>query len=51
MILSRLNIRNIYSIKNILSTEHTKILVNAFVTLRLDNCNSLLHVLRCGLLH
>ena len=37
------NIHNIYRIRKFLSTEHTKILVNAFVTSRLDNCNSLLY--------
>ena len=39
------NIRNIYRIGKFLCTEHTKILVNAFVTSRLDNnyCNSLLY--------
>ena len=45
------NIRNIYRIRKFLSTEHTKILVNAFVTSRLDNCNSLLYGLPCYLLH
>ena len=45
------NIRNIYRIRKFLSTEHTKILVNAFVTSRLDNCNSLLFGLPCSLLH
>ena len=45
------NIRNIYRIRKFLSIEHTKILVNAFVTSRLDNCNSLLYGLPCGLLH
>ena len=44
------NIRNIYRIRKFLSTEHTKILVNAFVTSRLDNCDSLLFGLPCGLL-
>ena len=39
------NIRNIYRIRKFLSTEHTKILVNAFVTSRLDNCNSLVNSL------
>ena len=37
------NIRNIYRIRKFLPTELTKIFVNAFVTSRLDNCNSLLH--------
>ena len=37
------NIRNIYRIRIFLSTEHTQILVNAFVTSRLDNCNSILY--------
>lgn len=46
-----INIRNIYRIRKFLSIEHTKILVNAFVTSRLDNCNSLLCGLACGLLH
>ena len=42
------NIRNIYRIRKCLSTEHKKILVGAFVTSRLDNCNSLLYGLpRC----
>ena len=43
------NILNIYRIRKFLSTEHTKILVNnAFVTSRLDKCNSLLYGLpRC----
>ena len=45
------NIRNIYRIIKCLSTEHTKILVNAFVTSRLDNCNSLLYGLPRCLLH
>ena len=45
------NIHNIYCIRKFLSTEHTKILVNAFVTSRLDNCNSLLYGLPWGLLH
>ena len=45
------NIRNIYRIRKFLSTEDTKILVNAFVTSRLDNCNSLLYGLPHGLLH
>ena len=45
------NIRNIYRIRKFLSTEHTKISVNAFVTSRLDNCNSLLFGLPCSLLH
>ena len=38
-------------LKNFLPTEHTKILVNAFVTSRLDKCNSLLYGLPYGLLH
>ena len=37
------NVRIIYRIKKFSSTEHTKILVNAFATSRLGNCNSLLH--------
>ena len=46
------NICNIYRIRKFLSTiKPTKILVNAFVTSRLDNCNSLLYGLPCGLLH
>ena len=45
------NIRNIYRIRKFFSTEHTKILVNAFVTSILDNCNSLLYGLPSGLLH
>ena len=46
------NICNIYCIRKVLSTiKPTKILVNAFVTSRLDNCNSLLYGLPCGLLH
>ena len=45
------NIRNIYRIRKFSSTEHTKILVNAFVTTRLGNCNSLLYGLPRGLLH
>ena len=45
------NIRYIYPIRKFLSAEHTKILVNAFVTSRLDYCNSLLYGLPCGLLH
>ena len=45
------NIRNISCIRKFLSTEHTKILVNAFVTSRLNNCNSLLYGLPWGLLH
>ena len=45
------NIRNIYRIRRFLSTEHTKILVNAFVTSRLDNCDSSLYGLPRGLLH
>ena len=40
-----------YRIRKFLSAEHTKILVNAFVTSRLDNCNSLLYGLPSGLLH
>ena len=39
------NIRNIYRIKKFLSTENTKILVDAFVTSRLDNCISILYCL------
>ena len=45
------NIRNIYRIRIFFSIEHTKILVNAFVTSRLDNFNSLLYGLPWGLLH
>ena len=45
------NIRNIYRIRKCLSTRQTKILVNAFVTSRLDSCNSLLYRLPRGLLH
>lgn len=43
------NIRNIYRIRKFLSIEH-KILVNAFITSRLDNCNSVLYGLPRGLL-
>ena len=45
------NIRNIYRIRKFLSTDLTKIFVNAFVTSRLDNCNSLLHGLSRDVLH
>ena len=45
------DIHNIYRIRKFLSTEHTKILVNAFVTSRLNNCNSLLYGRPCSLLH
>ena len=45
------NVRNIYRIRKFLSTEHTKILVNAFVTSRLNNCNSSLYGLPRGFLH
>ena len=37
------HIRNIACIRRFLSEECTKALVHAFVTCRLDNCNSLLH--------
>ena len=37
------NIRNIYRIGKLLSIEHTKILVDGFLTSRLGNCNSLLY--------
>ena len=40
----------VYRIKQFLSTEHTKIIVSAFVTSRLDKCNSLQYGLPCGLL-
>ena len=38
------------TIRKILSSEHTKILVNTFVATKLDNCNSLLYGLPCDLL-
>ena len=45
------NIRSIYRIRTFLSAEYRKIFVNAFVTSRRENCNSLLYGLPCGLLH
>ena len=39
------HIRNIARIRRFLSEESTKALVQAFVTCRLDNCNSLLYSL------
>ena len=45
------NIHNTYRIRKFLSTEHTKILVNTFVTSRHDNYNSLWYGLPRGLLH
>ena len=45
------NIRNIYRIRKFLSTELTKILVNAFVTSRLNNCISILYGLPRYVLH
>ena len=44
------NIRSIYRIRTFLSAEYRKIFVNAFVTSRRENCNSLLFGLPCGLL-
>ena len=37
------NIRSIYGIRTFFSTEHTEILVNAFVSSRRDNCISSLY--------
>ena len=37
------HIRNISRIRKFLSVNSTKALVHAFVTYRLDNCDSLLH--------
>ena len=44
-------IRNIYRIRKFLSVSSTKALVHAFVTCRLDNCNSLLYGLPKHLVH
>ena len=45
------HIRNISRIRKFLSVSSTKALVHAFVTGRLDNCNSLLHGLPKHLVH
>ena len=45
------HLRNILRIRKYLSVENAKTLIHAFVTCRLDNCNSLLYGLPGYLIH